>query len=103
MKYLLVFKGFSPSEEEREEYEQTWNQWIEEIRSIGTLQDAGLLGKGMLMTPSDNGKVGPLSPAPDNATGYMVVEADNEDAVVTISKKCPTCEISGVIEIYPIR
>lgn len=103
MKYILLFKGFSPSEEEREGYERTWEQWVEEIRRVSTLHEAGLLEKGTLMTPSNEGKAEPLSPSPDNATGYMVIEADDESVVVDISKKCPTCEISGVVEIYSVK
>ncbi|MEX0649471.1 MAG: YciI family protein [Candidatus Andersenbacteria bacterium] len=101
--FLLIFKGFAPSAVEQAEYEETWHEWIEEIKRIGTLKEAGLLAAGTLMIPNQEGRTLPLAPSPENSTGFMVLEAENEDAVVSISKKCPTCEISGVVEIYPLN
>lgn len=89
--------------QEQAEYEKTWGEWVEEIKRVGTLKEAGLLDRGILMVPSDDGKTTPLAPSPENASGFMVLEADDESVVVDISKKCPTCEISGVVEIYPIQ
>jgi hypothetical protein len=48
-------------------------------------------------------KDGPYAEAKDVVGGYIIVEADNIDQAVELSKGCPILDVGGSVEVRPVQ
>ncbi|WP_164116403.1 YciI family protein [Sphingorhabdus sp. Alg239-R122] len=95
-KFVLVYHGgkTSMSPEEGQQHMVEWMAWMESLGD--TVVDRGLaVGKSSTVSSAaveDNGGSNPIS-------GFTVLEADDLDAAIAMTKKSPHLDIGGTIEI----
>jgi hypothetical protein len=97
-KYVLAYHGnpeFS-SPEAGQQHMQKWQKWMESLGS--SIVDPGMpVGKSSTVSKDgvvDNG-------GPDPISGYTVLQADTEEAVLEMAKACPHIAAGGRIEVAP--
>jgi len=104
-KYLYVFRGTDEnydkqSPEEMQAHFQRWGEWMEKVQAVGhALNDV----TGKVVT--DHGKVvtdGPWSEGKELVGGYVLVEANDFDHAVELSKGCPIFEFNYTTEIREV-
>jgi hypothetical protein len=109
-KFLYLFRGgdarmAEQSPEEMQAHMQKWMTWMKGLGASGTLVDGLPLGKGGKLV-TGNGNVvtdGPFSEGKEVVGGYLIVNAENFDQAVEISKGCPILEFDdGNIEVRDI-
>ena len=108
-KYMYLFRGGRQrmeemSPEEKEAHMQAWGAWMGELAQRGTLVDGlPLAGEGKRVT--NRGTVvsdGPYAEGKEIVGGYLIVNADDLDQAVELSKKCPIFENDGEVEVREI-
>lgn len=79
--------------------------WFKDMAEKGHVKDrgqplerAGRLVKGKQKTVTD----GPFAEAKDVIGGYTLIEADDIDEAVELSKGCPIFEVDGAVEVRPV-
>lgn len=103
-KFLYVFRGgrdeFSQqSPEEIQAHMQRWGEWMAKVNAEGyPLQEDGkVVGKGGSIITD-----GPFTEGKEVVGGYVVVDANDLDHAIEISKDCPIFEYGGFTEVREI-
>ena len=103
-KYLYVFRGGdegfeNQSPEEMQSHMQRWGEWMAKVNAEGyPLQAEGkVVGKGGAIVTD-----GPFTEGKEIVGGYVVLEAENFDSAVELSKDCPIFEFGGTTEVREI-
>lgn len=106
-KYMFLIRGGNTknlSPEDMQKHMQSWQSWMKGLAETGTLQDGlplSLEGKVV----RNSGEVvtdGPYAEGKEIVGGYIIVNADDEDKAVEISKSCPVFEYGGLLEVRKI-
>lgn len=103
-KYLYVFRGgdggyADQSPEEMQAHMERWGEWMQKRQADGyPLQAEGkvVAKAGDLITD------GPFTEGKEVVGGYVVLEANDLDHAVELSKDCPIFEFGGTTEVREI-
>jgi hypothetical protein len=107
-KFMYLFRGgndMGNSPEERQAHMQKWYQWMQSLSQNGTfvagepLQGGGKQVNGKNKVVTD----GPFTEAKEIVGGYLIVNANDIDHAVEISKGCPIFDSNGKLEVRPIQ
>ena len=107
-KFMYLFRGGdnpTSSPEAMQAHMQKWFAWMGQLAQEGTLVAGEPLvreGKqvnGSKKTVTD----GPFIEAKEMVGGYLIVNANDIDHAVEISKGCPIFEVDGKLEVRPIQ
>lgn len=108
-KFIYLFRGGmdpnSVSPEAMQANMQKWMQWMGQLSQQGTmaggepLQPSGKHVSGTKKVVTD----GPFAEAKEMVGGYLIVNANDLNHAVEISKGCPIFEMDGSVEVRPIQ
>lgn len=97
-KFVFIYRGGKPgaTKEEQDKVMAAWGKWFGDLGEA--LVDGGNPFGAPKKVTADG--VGELSGQP--ASGYSIVNADNQDAAAELAKGCPMLADSpdGVVEVY---
>ena len=102
-KFIMMFRGGTVPPEQYEEHGKAWSAWFEELGASGKLVDSGapLVQGGKSV--SAGGEVLDYDWKTDsNVNGFSILEVDNIDDAVALSKGCPALDpafIDGKVEV----
>ena len=105
--YVFLYRGGEQgrSPERAQQMIQKWMTWFKELAAKGHIKDrgqplerSGKLVKGSQKTVTD----GPFAEAKDVVGGYTLIEANDLDQAVELSKGCPIFEVEGAVEVRPV-
>lgn len=109
-RYMLVLRGgndmwASYTPEQAQAMMQKYADWTEEIRKKGVMVAGDPLETGGRVLSVRNGEVvdGPYTETKEDIAGYYIIQADDYDKAVEISKGCPTLLHGGDVEIRAIQ
>ena len=106
--FTFLFRGRdrTSSPDQMQKTMQRWVAWFKELGEKGQikypghpLEHAGKVVTGKQKTVHD----GPYAEAKDVVGGYMLIEADDLQHAVEISKGCPILEAGGSVEVRPVQ
>ena len=110
-KFMFLFRGGEThvhnanDSKETMEYIQSWTTWMQGLGQKGTLaggeplQTTGKQVNGKDKVVTD----GPFIEAKEMVGGYLIINANDIDEAVEISKGCPIFEENGKVEVRPIQ
>jgi len=104
--YLFRGRKTSGSPEEMQKHFEKWVAWFKELGTAGRLKDPGhpLQNTGRVVSGSQKVvKDGPYAETKDVVGGYIIVEADDIDQAVELSKGCPILEAGGSVDVRPVQ
>lgn len=108
-KFLYLFRGGDAamaelSPEARQEHMQKWGAWMQGLAQEGKLVDGLPLERGGKIVEQGGDVIhdGPFAEGAEMVGGYLIVNAENLDAAVEISKGCPIYEAGGSTEVRGI-
>ena len=96
-KYLFVYHGGEEPKSD-EEYKQVMDDWGNWLGSMGAavIDGGNPVGKSSTVLP--DGKVKPDGGA-NPASGYSLIEADDDDDAIAKAKRCPVLKSGGSVEV----
>jgi hypothetical protein len=109
-KFILIFRGgnthiSTANSQAAMDVIQTWDNWMQGLAEKGilaggyALQVSGKHVKGFKKVVSD----GPYADGNEMFGGYLIVNANDIDDAVEISKGCPILNEDGSVEVRPIQ
>jgi hypothetical protein len=107
-KFMYLFRGGSDpglSPEAMQAHMQKWLIWMESLGKKGIfvagepLHSSGKQVNGKKKAVTD----GPFVEAKEMVGGYLIVNANNIDEAVEISKGCPIFDMDGKLEVRQIQ
>ncbi len=108
-KFLYLFRGgdavrTQQSPEEMQAHMEIWKNWMGGLAGNGQLVDGLPLGKEGKVVVKSGATItdGPFAEGNEIVGGYLIVNAENMDAAVEISKGCPIYEHDGTVEVRQI-
>jgi hypothetical protein len=107
---LFIRNGEEPNELAAEEIQQAiqrFSAWAKKLREQGKLITAEKLkdNEGLLLG-ARNGQIivdGPFAETKETIGGYFVIEAENLDEAVEITKECPALSNGGIVELREVE
>ena len=108
---LFIRNGEESSEqlspEQIQQAIQRFSEWAKRLREQGKLLAAEKLkdNTGMLLI-TRNGQVvvdGPFAETKETIGGYFIIEAENMDEAIEITKECPGFSHGGIVELREIE
>lgn len=108
-KFMYLFRGGNArmaalSPEEKQAHMQKWSTWMKGLAEKGQLVD-GLPLSQEGKRVKERGNIvsdGPYTEGNEIVGGYLIVNADNVESAVEISKGCPIFDNQGEIEVREI-
>jgi len=93
------------NDEERQAHMQKWGAWMQGLAQQGKLVDGLPLDTGgrVVKEAGDVIHDGPFAEGAEIVGGYLIVNANDLDEAVEISKSCPIFEAGGSTEVRPIQ
>jgi hypothetical protein len=104
--YLFRGRDRSGSPEQLQKHFEKWVAWFKELEDKGYLKSPGNgLGEGGKVLKGKQKILidGPYAEAKDVVAGYIVVEAEDLEHAVGISRDCPIFEVGGSVEVRPVE
>jgi len=104
-KFMFVYRGGGKMEdmspEQMQQVMQTWMAWIEGGMKEGWMIDGGdaLHPTGKVVDADGTVTDGPFAESKELVGGYSMVQADDLDAAVKLTKDCPARAGGGTIEV----
>jgi len=98
-----VVRSMSP--EQMQQTMKKWMGWIDTLKENGHLKQVGerLDGTGKVVRGKTKAVTdGPYVEVKDTVGGFMLVEAEDINRAVELSKGCPILDIDGTVEVRPI-
>ena len=108
-KFMYLFRSNptayrSMSAEQMQQNMKKWMDWKDTLEKNGHIEQLGerLDGTGKVVqgktkTVTD----GPYVEVKDFIQGYLLINADNMDQALELSRSCPILDIDGTVEIRP--
>jgi hypothetical protein len=96
------FEEYSP--EQMQKIVEKYVGWSKQLREKGIhLAGEELSGNGRTVT-IQNGKVidGPFAETKESVGGFWMIEVENLDKAVEISRACPHLDFNGVVEVREV-
>lgn len=84
---------------------QRWMTWMRELEVNGHLKDRGqpLERSGKVVRGAQKAVIdGPYTEAKDLVGGFSIVEANDIDQAVELSRGCPILDGGGSVEVRPV-
>jgi len=104
--YLFRGRKTSGSPEQMQKHFEKWVAWFKELNANAHLKDpghplepTGKVVQGKQKVVND----GPYAELKDVVGGYIVIEANDLEHAVEISKGCPILEVGGSVEVRQIQ
>ncbi len=107
-KYMLIFHGGFYDElsaDEAQRQMNKWFAWIEKLRSQGKYEAGEPLLPGGKTVSRKNGRFvtdGPFVESKEAVAGFFVIQAENLDEAVEISREYPDFELGGKVEVREV-
>lgn len=105
-KFMFVYRGGESkpedmSPEQMQQVMQTWMAWIQGGTEAGWMLDGGdaLKAEGRVVYPDATITDGPFAESKELVGGYSMVQAENLDAAVKLTKDCPMFVAGGTVEV----
>jgi len=79
-----------------------WNTWIKKLSDAGKYKFGDRLSRDEAKIVSDFGRIitdGPFIESKEIVGGYIIIQAENMNEAVEISKECPIYNIKGMVEV----
>ena len=95
-KFVFIFRGGAPKDEEREQNMKDWKDWIDELYKKGVYESGLPFGMTRKVVAADN-TVTDLSS--DNS-GYSLIKAETMEEALEIAKTGPNGKYGGTTEVY---
>jgi len=109
VEFAFLFRGNDPtarSPEQMQQSMQRWLAWFRQLNEKGVIKDpghplerAGRVVRGRQKSVHD----GPFAEAKDIVNGYILVQAEDLEQAVEISRGCRILDADGSVEVRPIR
>ena len=107
-KFMLIFHGSMPpgerSPEEMQAHMSKWMAWIDNLAKAGKyvsgepLKAGGKMVSGAGKTVTD----GPFAEGKEVVGGYFIINAEDMDEAVSISKECPDLEFGASVQVRQV-
>ncbi len=105
--FIFLFRSHSSemqklSPEEIQTMMQKWAVWMKKLNDQGRYKFGDRLSREEAKVVGDFGNIitdGPFIESKELVGGYIIIEAENMDEAVEISKECPIYAIKGLVEI----
>ena len=95
-KFILFFRGGTGGED--------WSAWVSKIKEKGNfVEGAPLIKDGLIAKSNSDSTDSFIFNIDDNARAYMLIEAENIEEVVRLTKGCPVYSNDGNVTIRPIE
>jgi hypothetical protein len=97
------YDGLSP--EEAQKQMQKWFTWVDKLRNNGTYQGGEALLQGGKILSQKSGQIvvdGPFAESKESVAGYFIVEANDIDAAIEISREYPDFPLGGRVEVREV-
>lgn len=108
-KFMYLFRGgdatrSEQSPEEMQAHMEVWKSWMGNLAGNGQLVDGLPLSKEgkVVLSAGETITDGPFAEGNEIVGGYLIVNANNLDEAVEISKGCPIYEHQGSVEVREI-
>ena len=99
-RFILLIKGGSPDDSNRDEIMGKWKTWMESLREEGILDSMGSFEeKGKDIVGADMS----VSDYEAEVGGYIVVKAGDFDSAVEIAKNSPSLTLGGSVGVHPVQ
>ncbi|PCI30083.1 hypothetical protein COB55_00810 [Candidatus Wolfebacteria bacterium] len=99
-KFILLIKGGSPDDSNRDEIMGNWKSWVGGLREKSVLEDMGAFEEnGKNITGSDK----TVSDYVAEVGGYMIINSDSLDSATEIAKGSPSLTLGGSVGVHPIQ
>jgi hypothetical protein len=85
---------------------EKWRAWFKELGEKGHLKDIGhpLENRGKVVQGKQKSVTdGPFAEAKDVVGGFTLIQAQDLERAVELSKGCPILEAGGSVEVRPIQ
>jgi hypothetical protein len=106
--FLYIYRGGSApsSPEQMQQRLEKWVAWFKDLGEKGHLKAPGQPLEPTGKVVSGSQKVitdGPFAETKDLVGGYSLIEATDANQAAELAKGCPLLEVSGAVEVRPIR
>jgi len=106
--FTFLYRGrdTNASPEEMQKTMEKWNAWFKELRAKGHIKDIGhpLEARGKVVKGKQKSVTdGPFAEAKDVVGGFTLIEAQDLEQAVQLSKDCPILDVGGSVEVRPIQ
>lgn len=99
-KFMLLIKGGSPDDSNRDEIMGQWKTWMDSLREKGILESIGSFEeKGKNVVGTDKS----VSDYEAEVGGYIVVMVDDLNSAVEIAKNSPSLTLGGSIGVHSVQ
>jgi hypothetical protein len=105
--FVFLYRGGSTgaSPEQMQQTMQKWMAWFKQLGEKNHIKDpghplerGGKVVRGKQKTVTD----GPFVESKDIVGGYTLIQAQDLNEAVELSKGCPIFEVDGTVEVRPI-
>ena len=110
--FMLFIRGGSDtsehlSAEQIQEAIERYRAWAQKLRAKGKLESAEKLkdNEGWMLSMK-NGQVlvdGPFAETKETIGGYFIINAENLDEAIEVTKECPSLSEGGMVELREIE
>lgn len=99
-KFILFFRGGSPSPEVHDEHMKEWNAWMASLFKRGLI-DSGLplTNEGAMVTISDTRK---FHEGSHDISGYLIINVNSTEEAIEIAKSAPHISLGGTTEVREV-
>lgn len=103
MSQFIFFFRESELPEDFKTYQDSWTHWIKKLKENGHLiTGAPLLADGVIVKNRGELVENFIFDFKTNASDFMIIEAQDMQAAIQLSKTCPIFFLNGTITIRPI-
>ncbi len=95
-KFVLIYKGGAPKQEEMEQNVKDWGVWIKDLTEKGIYKSGEPFGFTRKVVNTDN----TVSDGTTDNAGYSLIEVGTMDEAIEIAKTGPTQKYGGTTEVY---
>jgi hypothetical protein len=97
-KFVLVYVGGEPPEDQRDENMKDWGTWIQELQDKKVYVAGDAFGWTKKVVESD----GSVSDYSGKSSGYSVIEAGSMDEAIEVAKSGPVGKYGGSTEVFDV-
>lgn len=97
-RFVFVFTGGAPKEDQRDENMKDWGAWIADLSGKGVYDSGVPFGPGRKEVSAD-GSVKDISS--DNS-GYALIKADSMEQALDLAKTGPNQKYGGTTQVYEV-
>jgi hypothetical protein len=102
-KYVFLFRGGLPTPEQEADQVQKMGPWVGSLTKGKAILGDPFLPFGKIVSGEMCEMVTDITMDNNSINGYFVIEAENYDEAVVMTKGCPGFEIGGSIEVREVN